>query len=647
MPLDSVGRDEALPLLIEDFFVRHAAQLLLKAQALMPGPDLPRMLDATQDPIAVALEWLDGRLNGPTEKLLYPESTGTDRADRDKVSKWRNGIDLPSAQGIKLFTQRVMEVRRDAAEAETTALWLMIATAITRFDRASDKPVRPLILRRLQPSSAHPAAQDRLLELVRRVGNSWPELAEPGRKLWHDLMRTSPKQAGDQERIWHGIGMLEAHANVSDPEGRTTFHYEWMKARWHVLSGQYQEALPRYEHAFELACYRAGHQIKDILKEASCVAAFLEKKVFLKQLKHVGVALGMFLKPSSGTVVEEWELEQFAQQLPLLFPPQGRFAECPQELSDSPIPGLMAISKEVISKIKIDLKTPGRFRAVHFSNGTVRRWPQLRLFASFGMHAQVKALLDAGASVDELDSSGGSALLSVLQYAEGTGERETLDLLLKMPHLASTLNASTHRKRLTPLFCAIDLGEPDVVQALLEQGTNADMRGLTDGQSPLYYVVSKLFGRINPQRMYEQLATGILSNSDLVRQDTLRRFGVGFSGAFGCNAGLLQANAPAALNVAKALVDQHVRRHTIVKLMQIVTLLLKSGAKPNAVHAYPVPGRTPLMLAAESDLPEVFDRMIEHGGDPLRPDADGQNCIQIATAFRSRKVMDYLQRRVH
>ena len=99
----------------------------------------------------------------------------------------------------------------------------------------------------------------------------------------------------------------------------------------------------------------------------------------------------------------------------------------------------MAISKEAIANIKLDLKVLNRVRAVHFSNGVLRRWPQLRMFASFGMVKHVKTLLDAGAPVDDLDSSGGSALLCALQYAVATGEREVLDLLLTMPHQATTL----------------------------------------------------------------------------------------------------------------------------------------------------------------------------------------------------------------
>ena len=124
--LDSVGRDDALPILIEDFFIPYAAQFLLRAQALSAGPDLSQMLDTAYSPVAIVFGWLDGYLQRPIEKLLYPESTGTDRTDREKVSKWRNGVDLPSAQGIKLFSQRVLEVKCDSTQASTAALWATV-----------------------------------------------------------------------------------------------------------------------------------------------------------------------------------------------------------------------------------------------------------------------------------------------------------------------------------------------------------------------------------------------------------------------------------------------------------------------------------------------------------------------------------------
>lgn len=642
VPLDSVGRSDALPILVEKFFVPAAANLLQQIHAAMPGPNLQVLLAQELDPVRVTLEWLDSLVGGPVEKLLYPGSTGSARTEQEKVRKWRNGIDLPSSQSIQLFCRKLDECWKKTPSCTT---WLLISSALSRLERQWAGSLRPLMLSHPDHSSPVGNSVHAILsELVRSAGRTWPELAEPGRKLWHDLRRTSPKQVGDQDRTWREIETLESTAAAIDPEGRSAYHYEWMKGRWHAMSGEYQEALPHYELAFELACYRAGHQIKDLVSEASCIAAFLGKKPFLKRLKHVGIALGLFRKPKNGAVLEDWEFDQLAQQLPIRFPAQGHFVESQNDLSAQPMEGWLFIDKVSLSKTLPDLKAVNRVRAVHFANGAVRRWPQLRLFASFGLIEQTKALLDAGASVDDLDSSGASALLCALQHAEATGQREVVDLLLAQPHHVVTINASTQRKRLTPLMCAIDLGRPDVVAALVARGADVEQRALTDNQSPLYYLVSRLFHKINPARMAPSLLEKMMEEPDVVLQDTLRRFGVGMAGTFGSDVSGPRSHPEHAIAATKAIVAKHVSRHSVSNLMQIAAVLLKAGANPNAPHTYPVPGRTPLMLAAESDLPELFDLMVQHGGDPLRPDAARQNCMQIAQSFRARKVVDYLTR---
>lgn len=642
VPLDAVSRSDALPVLVEKFFAPAVAQLLRQVTAALPGPDLRVLLAAGEEPVRVTLEWLDGCVGEPVEKLLFPASSGADRVEQEKLRKWRAGLDIPSSQSIQLLCKR-LEERSELAER--CATWLLISSALARLERTWGGPLKPTILAHLQGSWPDGRSiQSCLSEMVQRVGQAWPELAGPGRRLWYDLQRTTEKAAGDQSRTSHAIEALEGAASKCDPEGRTAYHYEWMKARWHVLSAQYQEALPHYERAFELACYRAGHQVKDLISEASCIAAFLAKRPGLKRLKHVGITLGLFRRPESRNVLEDWELGQLAQQLPMVFPAQGRFVESSSDLTEQPMRGWLFIDKETLSRMQPDLKAPDRVRAVHFANGEVRRWPQLRLFASFGMHEQVKCLLEAGASVDDLDSSGTSALLCAIQHAESKGEREALDLLLARPHQVSTLNALTSRKRLTPLMCAIDLGAPDVVEALIGQGVDVEQKVLTDNQSPLYYVVSQLFYKLNPAYMLEFLSQQMMDEPDLVLQDTLRRFGVGMAGTFGSSVSGPRSHPELAVFAAKLLVDSHASRHSVSMLMQIAELLLEAGANPNAPQRYPVPGRTPLMLAAESDLPTLFGLMLEHGGDPLRPDSTGQNCAQIARSFRAMRILDRLER---
>lgn len=642
VPLDAVARSDALPVLIEKFFAPKVAKLLLQVQTAMPGPSLDVLLAEGNEPVRVTFEWIDCILGDSVEKLLYPGSTGSDRVEQEKVRKWRSGVDIPSSQSIKLLCKQLTE---RCEKAGSSAMWLLISSALARLERSSGVSLRPLMHTHLEArASGRLSIQSSLSALVQRAGRTWPELAEPGRKLWHDLRRTSQKQVGDRERIWREIESLGKIAAVSDPEGHSDYHYAWMKGRWHVLSGQYEEALPYYEEAFELACYRAGHQIKDLISEASCIAAFLKKKPFLKRLKHVGIALALFRKPEGGVVIEEWELDQLAQQLPMAFPAQGRFTECQNDLTEHPLKGMLLLDRGTLSKTQPDLKNVNRVRAVRSATGAIRHWPQLRLFASVGMLEQVKALIDAGASVDDLDNSGASALLCALQHAEQSGRREVLDMLLARPHKSATINAHTHRKRLTPLMCAIDLGQPDVVDALVTQGADVEQRALTDNQSPLYYLVSRLFQTVNPVRTLFGLNQKILDKPDLVMQDTLRRFGVGMAGTFGSDTTAPHSQPELANAIAKKLVGQHVSMHTASNLIRIGDALLKGGANPNASHTYPVPGRTPLMLAAESDLPELFDMMIRHGGDPLRPDAMGQDCVQIARSFQARKILNYLGR---
>lgn len=645
VPLDAVDRRQALPVLIEGFFAPRALTLLEQLHGHCPGPGLGKLFDDGQNPLATVLEWLDEKAGGTIDKFLYPGTTGESKASRDKISKWRSGVDLPSGQGLKLLLDDLRADARIREHADAVGVWLLVARALGHFDQMALAPVRPLLRVRSETEGQGESVGQRLRHLVVEATAAWPEMADIGRRLWHDLQRTTEKDAGAQADTWDRIQALESLANALDTEGRSAYHLAWMKGRWHILAGKYEDALPHYEQAFELACYRAGHQVKEIVQDAICVAAFLGRKVFVKQLKQVGIVLGLFIRPGNDVAVESWELEQLAQQLFLRFPPQGRFRESEPDLSETPTPGFMTISMTEVDAIRPDLGKPDRVRAVRYGNGVVRRCPQLRLFASFGRATHVEALLDAGASVDELDSSGGSALLCAIQHAHDTGDRVVLDLLLRARHTVATLNAMTDRKRLTPLMCAIDLGEPDVVQKLLEVGADADQLALTDHQSPLYYTVTLIHGRVHPQRMFERLATAVVSKPDAVGRDTLRRFGVATAGAFGDDDTLLRAEPSLALETIKAMVDQHVRRYSVEKLRQIVALLLRFGADPNRGHRYPVPGRTPLMLAAESDIPAVFELMADHGGDPLKPDSNGKNCFHIAMAFRSHKVLEWLKRK--
>ena len=112
----------------------------------------------------------------------------------------------------------------------------------------------------------------------------------------------------------------------------------------------------------------------------------------------------------------------------------------------------LVLSRDEADNQKADLRNPNRVFSIPFLDGQTRRWPQLQFFASMGRADEVKSLLAKGVSVDQLDESGGSALLCAVQHATNTGEREVLDLLLRQNHAEETLNKATNKKQHTPLL---------------------------------------------------------------------------------------------------------------------------------------------------------------------------------------------------
>tara|TARA_R110002110_G_scaffold172722_1_gene375514 strand:+ start:270 stop:431 length:162 start_codon:yes stop_codon:yes gene_type:complete len=49
------------------------------------------------------------------------------------------------------------------------------------------------------------------------------------------------------------------------------------------------------------------------------------------------------------------------------------------------------------------------------------------------------------------------------------------------------------------------------------------------------------------------------------------------------------------------------------------------------------------MCAAETDAADVFEIMVDHGGNPFLEDNQGNNCLKIAMGFRSANVIQWLK----
>lgn len=649
VPLDSLNRKEALPLLVEHFFAPHALGLVFGVKKGFGGPDLMRLFDPELRPVSVVLEWLDQGEERPLARVAFPEATTADRAEFEMVRKWANGTNLPDRQSVVRFGAALAKAGGVQTEKiRNLRIWLIIARALAHLEKASAVPFRGFMRRHLLLGMPAVDVGRVLSTAVIESGRRYSDLTMPALTLYENLKRTTGKREGDKEKALADLDEFERMAAELEPEGRTRFHTEWLRGRWHALSGEFEAALPYYERAADLANYRAGDQQKRIVEEALVLAAYLRKKPVLKRLKHRAVAFGLFAEPPASAVVEDWEIEHLLRNFHQVFPAHGRFPEAQAADGATATLPFLAIDEEEIARLRPDVGKPDRVVKVRFADGQVRRWPQLRLFASFNRAEEVELLLSKGAPVDQLDESGGSALLCGIQEAARTGDRRVLDALIDRPHAKPTLDSVTVKKRLTPLLCAVELGEPDVVEKLLAMGATADMRGNVVNETPLYSAATKIGMVRNPGMLYRYLHRSLESDPDSVKKEVMRRYGVSMAGVYGDGKALAQLRgipryAELFELVVSAMVEEQIGRHSIPKLVRIVELLLRSGANPNSPHRYPAPGRTPLMLAAENNSGWAFDLMVRHGGDPYRPDAAGLDCPKIAMGFSAAEVVGYMR----
>lgn len=651
--LDGLLREQALPVLIENFFVPHGASVLHGLVESFGGPELARLLDSDGTSIAAVFEWLSPEDTYALPKAAFPESSGTDRTSREMVFRWIQGKQLPDMPSIRLF---LAALERHASPEQKRRIpdlrrWLMTARAIDWLERSGDgcspkSLMLTFILSGMPVVDAGRALSEVHGEEMARLSG----LVMHAVTLNRNLRRAIPKEVGEQERRRLDLEEFDALLKAHDPDGRTRYGFEWFKGCWEVFSGNLEAALPHYRKAVEAAGYRAGVAQKEILTDALALAAALEDRKFLASLKQQAIALGILVPPpeQDADVLQDWEIEYLQDRFHTVFPLEGFFPEAERANTVQQRFPVLLLETETLEKRTPDLRKPNRVVTLEFPDGQRRRWPQIRLFASFGRADAVQELLGKGADVDKLDAQGGSALLCAIQYAHQTGDRDTLDALLAVPHKPETLDSLTTRKQISPLFEAIDYGEPDVVETLLRMGANPELRGNIIGETPLYYCMS-ILGRVRyPAKMYQALYGSFHLDWDVVQQETMRRYGVAMAGIFGEKAGLDERlkesrNREIYEELVSVMVERMLKRHSIPKLIRIAELLLEHGANPNAPARYPVPGRTPMMLAAEDNSGWAFDLMLRHGGDPFIRDSQGSDCIRIAHSFRAAEVVGYMR----
>tara|TARA_R110000787_G_scaffold49111_5_gene117925 strand:+ start:38619 stop:40850 length:2232 start_codon:yes stop_codon:yes gene_type:complete len=646
VPLDTMTRNDTLKLLIENFFVNYAASFFTGLKDRFSGPDLNDLFSAGSNPVEVVFKWSEQKLGIDIAKTAYPD----EKSKRDDIGRWCSGKTPPNFFGSIIPLKRLLRENCNAEEADIDQFgkWLLVARALVWLEKESHKAglgsLRAVLHGDLQRNGKRDDITVILQNANNQISKRFSELSRYGLELLHhDLSRNTEKQTGIKSFSRSKLEKFQRQLKKQIPDGRADYMATWCEARWAVLSGAMDRSLELYEQAAEQALYRAGESQKTVLEEALALAAHLEKKPVLKRLKHRALALGLFSSSSKNDeVIEDWEVEQLAGTFGMFFPEAGRFPEAPPDNIEMLQP-FKILDWTQAEKAVPNLKHPDRVISLPFLGGGRIRRPQLIMFTFLGKLDAVEALLNAGADVNKFDYQDKSALLIALQHAEDTGDHSILDAIMRHPHKIKTLNQLSHTIRLSPLYQAVLLGDPEVVSLLLKMGARVDHFAGYPDQTPLTCCINhRLF-------LYTKRGQEAYLNPSFNRpvdREFSRRYAGPIAGPMGDRLPVVANMHPRHAYIHRAGYKSSLEKVTSLprdNFIKIARLLLEHGANPNLAHAEPGPGRTPLMCAAETDAADVFEIMVDHGGNPFLEDNQGNNCLKIAMGFRSANVIQWLK----
>ena len=156
--------------------------------------------------------------------------------------------------------------------------------------------------------------------MVMEKGNQFPELLVAGGQAFFS---TGTKQQRSTRQITEAIEDVKEFRRAFERAGQPHFALYmlyWCEARLSACEERLHDALALYEKAADLALYRSGREAKQLLKEAVCIAAYLDKKATFKRLIGRSIALDLH-KDQFGQPFDELpDMEEFAAQFFFVFP---------------------------------------------------------------------------------------------------------------------------------------------------------------------------------------------------------------------------------------------------------------------------------------------------------------------------------------
>lgn len=641
--VSGLRREQVISPLVECFLIGHILSIfdLPFMSQLKATPSL--ILTCERNAVVEILEWLL-KTNPQSIKAVTKE-------DRDLVLAWRKGQYIPSSSSLSRLIDNDLH-----------RTFILIACTLERLKKFEYGKAF-VVSTRSRLLGLKPKDIPFLTAASNLQSNLKPRLDKFGRDIGmvqDKLRRTKVKNPEDKNVTDFSLKHLkEGYSSEKLPNNSYFVHHH--RARWHVYCGNLDQANVEYKKTIDLAVM-AGEEQRGILKEAKAVAACLNSpdKVLLKKIRWIEQTFRYDIesveraKPSKKftDIIEDWELDLWRQSFYRLFPKDGFFPghDYPEITLRT---GFIGMTDED-SRIILDLKSPNK--KVWLGLDKQKKTHQLIWFSEKGDVDSVKALLEAGASVDVKSDVDETALIFALEAMNLDDYRSDYDdslfrAISSVPHKSETINSRTQKKRKTALSLAVRTGKLWVVQKVLSMGADVHQLSGSDRQTALNLAMKSIALLKDIEKVIKVQREP--DDSDIA-VDSFRRE---TNGLFGAD---LESNRKVRnvfLKKFNLYGDYHMlqwhknlKKHSSVReLMDIARELIFAGSDPNAEHETPLKGYTPLMLAAENDEKELFELMIQYGGDESKSYIDPRNgnlvtLEQIVMAFQAKNVLAYLKR---
>lgn len=441
------------------------AEAMRKITNLSDSPDPTTWGEGDTCPSVKVLEWWIARKSMTASsfaKEIEPDNFDHYKVVENSLYGWLQGRPISIKSIMKFYDGRNDVLARWLLLARTwQTFWMCVPTEYKdRLSRVWKARLRQTLSNidlgaLLKELSQIIAKDDRHQSFLAMVGN-YSEFTDLVSLLTH-------KSIGDMDRADELIKKMYDE----NPLPEITHQLDAEKARFYVLKAEHTKALKSYDKAFEAARYRHGKMAKAILSELLIVESFLGKSKYTKKWSGWARSMGLTARIDNAPNAYFYR-----------FPLDKHYPEANLEKLKNKgakiFTGIVCLEEE--KNRSPDLRNPDRKIA---GSGSVPH-TQLMNYASFDNPDAIQKLLDNGANANLIADDGGTAILCAIQ-AQTT---QCINLLLPISS-PKTLNSRTRRRKLTPLYVAIEQGDADLVQRLLMAGADPNLCAGELNLSPL------------------------------------------------------------------------------------------------------------------------------------------------------------------